>query len=303
MRADLHLHSVYSDGLHRPAELAAMAKSAGLQLFSVTDHDNMGGAEEGAAAARALGLHFVRGWEVSSYEGTDKIHILGYGCRTDEVYRAFLKERFEGGRIRAEKMVRLANEFYGVNVTMDDVEAYHVRKDTPLHTMHVVRAFGEKLHRDAGPLYGEAFAFGGPAFAGECRPTPFEAVGVIHRTGGIAVLAHPGRIFCLTAEEMKRWRETDDERIKEQLDAAGRVRRIQIMEKLADAGLDGIECIYTRHTAIETEEFLAFAAARHLYVTGGSDFHAEGASALLGQPPFDADAALTERLLGLEGSV
>lgn len=303
MIADLHIHSLCSDGALFPAELARRAKKNGVQLFSLTDHDTLAGEGEAAEAARALGLRFVRGIEISAYLGATKVHVLGYGCAEGKAYEKFLSDRVTGAKARAEDIVAKANAHFGFHVTLDDVEAYHVRKDTPLHTMHVVRAFGEKLHRDAGPLYGEAFAFGGPAFAGECRPTPFEAVGVIHRTGGIAVLAHPGRIFCLTAEEMKRWRETDDERIKEQLDAAGRVRRIQIMEKLADAGLDGIECIYTRHTAIETEEFLAFAAARHLYVTGGSDFHAEGASALLGQPPFDADAALTERLLGLEGSV
>ncbi len=302
MRADLHMHSVWSDGLHTPSELAKMAKAAGLEMFSVTDHDNMGGSAEGAEAARREGLHYVRGWEVSAYRGTDKIHVLGYGCREDAAYEKFLAERFEGGRIRAEKMVALANAHLGVNVTMDDVEAYHVRKTSPLHTMHVVRAYAEKLGADPGPLYGELFALGGPAFVADCRPTPFEAIEVIHATGGIAVLAHPGRIFCLSVEEMLAWR-AGDERERERLDAIGTARRDSVIDELAEAGLDGIECTYTRHTVTETREFLAYTARKGLYATGGSDFHAEGSRNVIGLPLFETDGALTKLLLGLEGSV
>ena len=303
MRADLHIHSVWSDGLFRPDELAKKAKQAGLELFSVTDHDSMGGSEEGARAAHAEGLRYVRGWEVSSYEGTDKIHVLGYGCKKNADYEEFLRLRFEGGRIRAEKMVALANAHLGVHVTMDDVEAYHVRKGAPIHTMHVVRAFAAAIQRDPGPLYGELFALGGPAFVAECRPTPFEAVEIIHKTGGIAVLAHPGRIFGLTLEEMLCWRAATDEAERERLDARGLARRRKIMDALTEAGLDGIECIYTRHTEEETREFLAYAERRGLWVTGGSDFHAEGTRNVLGAPPFDADEGLCKLLLGLEGSV
>ncbi len=302
MRADLHLHSVFSDGSHTPAELARMAKAAGLGLFSVTDHDNLGGAEEGAAAARALGLRYVRGWEVSSYEGSAKVHVLGYGCRTDEHYAEFLRERVKGGRLRAEKMLALANDFFGLSLTLDDVEAYHARKDTPLHTMHVVTAYAEKLGREKGELYAEAFAFGGPAYAAECRPTPLEAVEVIHKTGGLAVLAHPGRIYCLTPSEYREAREAGGAR-RAALYADSELRRDAILARLTEAGLDGIECYYTTHTVKETQAFSAYAHEHGLFITGGSDFHADGGRQILGMPVFQADAALTERLLGLEGSV
>lgn len=302
MRADLHLHSVFSDGKYPPRVLAKMAKARGLALFSVTDHDNMGGAEEAAAAARAIGLHFVRGWEVSAYEGDVKVHMLGYGCRADGTYRKFLEERYEAGKLRAENSLRRANEYFGTDLTLNDVEAYHVRKDTPIHTMHIVSAFAEKLGREKGELFREAFAWGGPAYAGEGRPTPEEALCVIHATGGIAVLAHPGRIRCLTQAEYAEYRGASDVR-RTALDGVSNARRDALISRLTAAGIDGIECFYPTHTEEETKMFSGYAEAHGLFVTGGSDFHAEGAEAVLGLPRFEADEALSERLSELEGSV
>lgn len=270
LKADLHLHSVWSDGAFSPAELARRCKEAGLALFSVTDHDNMGGAEEGARAAKRYGLLFVRGWEVSSYKGGSKVHVLGYGCKQGEAYRAFSDKRKEGGLLRAEDMLAKANAHFGLALTMEDVERFHLKKGSPVHTMHVVSAFAESLGAERGALYRAAFARGGPAFSSLCRPTPSEAVEVIHETGGVAVLAHPGRI----AEE----------------------ERGEILAELAANGLDGLECLYTTHTAAQTEAFLAFAKERGLLVTGGSDFHCPDGRHTVGKPDYYADERLLERL-------
>ena len=105
MRADLHMHSVCSDGALPPAELARRAKQAGLGLFSLTDHDNMAGCAEAAEAAKALGLHFVRGIEISAYLGAAKVHVLGYGCAENEAYFRFLR----CGRLRAGSDMPRAN--------------------------------------------------------------------------------------------------------------------------------------------------------------------------------------------------
>ena len=129
MRADLHMHSVCSDGALPPAELARRAKQAGLGLFSLTDHDNMAGCAEAAEAAKALGLHFVRGIEISAYLGAAKVHVLGYGCAENEAYFRFLRERREGARLRVADIVKKANAALGLDVTMDEVEGYHVRED------------------------------------------------------------------------------------------------------------------------------------------------------------------------------
>ncbi len=271
MRADLHLHSVYSDGKYSPEEIARRAKQAGVKLFSLTDHDNMGGSEEAEAAAQKYGLHFVRGWEVSSYDDC-KVHVLGYGCRGGAAYRDFLERRKTGGLLRARDMLEKANSYFCTSLTMNDVEREHLKKDAPLHTMHVVRAFARRLSVKADALYLSAFDRGKPCYSDLYRPSPEHAIEAIRADGGISSLAHPGRIA---------------------LDFAAKEA---LMLRLVSAGLDGIECVYTTHTAEETAYFEAFARRRGLLMTGGSDFHEEGGRAVLGNPAFRADGRLLAAL-------
>ena len=75
MRADLHTHSVYSDGYYAPEELCRRAKANGVELLSITDHDTMNGDKEKRAAAERYGLLYVSGWEISAYAGESKIHV------------------------------------------------------------------------------------------------------------------------------------------------------------------------------------------------------------------------------------
>lgn len=271
MRADLHMHSVWSDGAYPPAELAKRCKARGLGLFSVTDHDSMGGSEEGALAAKREGLSYLRGWEVSAYSGETKVHILGYGCGEGAEYLAFQHERVEGAITRAGDMLRKANAYFGLSITLSDVERFHRKKLAPIHTMDVVSAYAEALGADKGALYRDAFARDRAAFSVLCRPTPKEAIDIIHALGGVAVLAHPGRIEPSEREEL--------------------------LLSLPRMGLDGIECRYTTHTVTETEYFLAYAAKRGLIVTGGSDFHAEGGAPVLGEPCYFPDERLMRFVL------
>ena len=271
MRADLHLHTVYSDGAYTTEELAFRAKAAGVELISMTDHDSLEGLEEKRAAAKEAGLRFVAGWEVSSYAGEAKVHVLGYGCKPCGAYTAFLQKRREGALVRAEEMIGLGNKRFGLALTLADAEAYHLKKDTPLHTMHVVAAFARRLGARKGDLYLQYFSAGKPCFSGAMRPSPADALAVIHAAGGIAVLAHPGRI-PLPAKE-----------------------RLTLMEALVAAGLDGIEYTHSDHTEEDRAYFRAFGEAHGLYLTGGSDFHAEGMRRrAIGEPPFFPDARLTE---------
>ncbi len=300
MRADLHLHTLCSDGAFSPAEIARRCKSAGVELFSITDHDNMSGLAEGAEAAKALGLRFVRGIEISAYLGATKVHVLGYGCGEGEAYFNFLKERREGARIRAEDALKKANAALSLSVTMEDVELFHVKKEAPIHTMHVVSAFADRLSADKGELYSALFAPFAPAYSDLCRPLPADAVRLVHEMGGIAVLAHPAQILVLPAELSARFRLLSPKE-REEAKQTFRGARDALIRELVSAGLDGIECYHSTHTLSETEEFLAFARARGLLVTGGSDFHSDGSPRKIGLPAFDtADAGA---FLSLKGSV
>ncbi len=273
MRADLHVHTVYSDGVFRPAELALRAKEAGLELISFTDHDTMAGGEEKRAAAEQFGLRYVRGWEISSYDDC-KIHVLGYGCEENNAYRDFLAERRQGAILRAQDRIDKANAYFGLSLTLADAEKERPQENTPLHTMHVVRAYAKRLNLSDGETYLRYFNRGKIADSSLCRPTPEQAIDVIHLTGGIAVLAHPGRIAL--AEEEK----------------------IKLFDRLVACGLDGIECIYTTHTELETERFIRYARAHGLLETGGSDFHADDGRHVLGAPEFYAGGKLLSVVLG-----
>lgn len=275
MRADLHIHTHYSDGKYSPAEIAERAERAGLELLSMTDHDSLEGLEEKRAEAQKRGLLFVSGWEVSAYEGLCKVHVLGYRCERGGAYFRFLEERKKGALVRAEDSLQKANRVLGLSLTMADVEREHAVKSAPLHTMHVVRAVTRALYRDTareGEVYLNYFGAGKPAFSGLCRPTPSEAVHIIHESGGIAVLAHPGRIELSFSEREK------------------------LMRSLVGEGLNGLECVYSTHDWEQTEYFTAFAKGHGLLVTGGSDFHAEGRFEI-GIPYFEPSEELLQALL------
>ena len=112
MRADLHIHTYYSDGAYSPREIAARAARAGVDLISMTDHDSLEGLPAKRAAAREAGLAYVSGWEVSSYAGDAKVHVLGYGCAPCEAYENFLAARREGAIVRAKDMIEKANAYF-----------------------------------------------------------------------------------------------------------------------------------------------------------------------------------------------
>lgn len=278
MRADLHMHTVYSDGAYTPKELALRAKAAGLSLLSMTDHDSLEGLEEKRAAANEASLMFVSGWEVSSYAGDAKVHVLGYGCHKNAAYEAFLVQRKAGALARAEEMIKKANACFGLSLTLADAEALHQKKDAPLHTMHVVEAFARRLGCPKGELYMQYFSAGRPCYSDRMRPTPFDAVDIVHQTGGIASLAHPARIPLPPAA------------------------REALMDALVAYGLDGIEYTHSDHTESDRAYFRAYGEAHGLYLTGGSDYHAEGMRRrTLGEPPFVPDERLLEAFARFRG--
>lgn len=261
LRADLHTHSVYSDGFYTPDELCRRAKRNGVQILSVTDHDTMNGEAEKRAAARKYGLFYVSGWEISAYLGECKVHVAGYGCRENEAYLSFMRERKELGFARAEDCIRKLRAL-GIFVTLEEAKARRADSDSPLHTMHIAAAAAAASGKTPGEIYEEYLAPGRPAHSSIGRPTPEQAIHCIHDSGGLASIAHPGRI-ALPFDE-----------------------REALLCRLAACGADGIEAVYTTHTERETEYFRAMAERLGLFVTGGSDTHVEDERHAIGLPLF-----------------
>ena len=273
MRADLHLHSTYSDGHYSPFEICKRAKAAGLDLLSITDHDTLNGESEKRAAAKEFGLFYLTGWEISAYDKENKLHILGYGCdETSPAYLAFTKARTAASIERAKDSVNKMRGA-GIDISVEQVLAERSDPTSPVHTMHVARAAGRVLNQSETAVYAECLAPKKFAHSILGRPTPLEAITCIRQSGGFSVLAHPGRIYMPFEEREK------------------------TIEQLIGLGLDGIEATYTTHTKRETEYFCALARENGLLITGGSDTHFEQETHKIGHPFFEPDERLYEKIL------
>ena len=272
MFADLHTHSIYTDGKHTPDELCQRAVSAGVSLFSVTDHDTLAGEEEKRAAAKRHGLLYVTGWEISAYYGNEKTHILGYGCQLCDAYFRFMEESKNAALLRAEDNVKKLRKL-GLAITMEQVLAERSAPDLPVHAMHVSRAVGKVLSIKDTEAYTRYLGYGREGYSSVGRTPPKQAIDCIHECGGRAIIAHPGRLFTTGAE------------------------REETLRFLVNCGVDGIEVFYTTHTTEETAYFLAFARAHNLLVTGGSDFHFDEETHRVGYPRFLPDEKLLACLL------
>ncbi len=271
MFADLHLHSIYSDGRYTPEEICRKAVSRGLSLLSVTDHDTLLGEEVKRKSAEKYGLLYLSGWEISAYLDGVKLHILGYGCTIGERYRRFISLRERTAYLRAEDSLSKLQKI-GIEVTMDEVNAQKKEKSAPVHTMHVTRAAAKVLGISDSQAYEEYFNVGKIAHSSIGRPTPKEAIDCIHECGGVAVVAHPGRIELPDAE-----------------------RELTVLRMIKE-GADGIEVFYTTHTEREREYFSRLAKENGLLVTGGSDTHFEDGTHAIGSPEFQPSKELLERV-------
>ncbi len=276
MFADLHLHSIYSDGLYTPDEICRRAKARGLSLLSITDHDTLAGEEDKRAAAKKHGLSYVTGWEISAFLGEVKIHITGYGCRQGEAYRRFMEESKQNSYLRVCENIKSLQE-QGLDITIEEALAERADADLPVHVMHLARALGKKLGVDESAAYKQYLSYGKPAYSNFGRTTPKQAIDCILESGGFAAVAHPGRIL-LPFEERER-----------------------AIKEMVELGASGIESYYTTHTEKETAYFNRLAKEWGLCVTGGSDTHYEEAqrgtnAPRIGVPRFTPDEALLEKL-------
>ena len=248
MRLDLHLHTTYSDGTYTPAELVAAAKSNGIALLAVTDHNTLGACPEAAEACRAAGIGFIPGVEIDSLFMGRSHHILGLGVDTEHPRLRAILEKNLGILLQMSTALisRMAAQYPGI--TPEDYAAY---PDSDFRGgwkgLRYLKARGITARLEEGmPFY--------PAFGLHYTDMPFPSAGevcaAVHEAGGTAILAHPGNNLPSNATDLH-----------------------ASLAALAAEGIDGVECYYPSHSPAFTAECLAFCGARELLVTGGSDDH------------------------------
>ena len=247
VRADLHSHTTCSDGFTPPRELVREAKSAGLDVLAVTDHDSVEALPECLDEARSAGLRLLPGIEMSSrFEGKD-VHVLGYGL--DPSAKELLAVLSSLPARRRERVHAICAKLAALGVTLDAKEVLEEAGGKSVGRRHVARAMVKK---GIVPSINEAFnkylGTDSPANVPAGEMTPGEAAALIVRFGGLAVLAHPGFLDAASVAERV-------------LDAAPLIRGIEVFHRYRSK---------TTHLA-----YLDAARRRNLLVTGGSDFHGD----------------------------
>ncbi|HEY3329040.1 MAG TPA: PHP domain-containing protein [Capsulimonadaceae bacterium] len=249
---DLHAHTTSSDGSLSPTQLVELAVDSGLTALAVTDHDTVAGLPEAISAATERGLELVVGVELSVEDEVGRYHMLGYGFDpTDAILTSTLVDLRKVRLERNELILQRAQEL-GFGLTWDDIRKHAGDDGEVIARPHFAAALIEKgIVSTVQEAFDKYLTPGKPLFFRKSGLSSVDAIRLLHNAGGVAVMAHPG---------LSKW-----------ADPISLERRLLALRD--DAGLDGVEAYYNKHSAEQTHAYLAIAARLDLIVTGGSDFH------------------------------
>jgi predicted metal-dependent phosphoesterase TrpH len=253
---DIHMHTYHSDGQFSPAEVVQAAAKRGLEAIAITDHDNTRGAREALPLAAAAGIELVTGiemtthWPEASLPPEDQnVDLLGYLVDLDDPWLlTFAEDLLADVHARIEDCCAALTRD-GCPLAMTEVFAENPRYGGALQAIQAI------LRKGLAASWPEAFQRFDAAWS-KARPparTIQEAIAVLHRAGGLAVLAHPTMVR-----------------------PGGETLSAGWLGRLVEAGLDGVEVYHYRLNEAARAHFLGLARGFGLAVTGGSDFHGWG---------------------------
>jgi 3',5'-nucleoside bisphosphate phosphatase len=253
MRIDLHTHSSVSDGTDTPSELVDKARAVGLDVVGLTDHDTFDGLDEAVAEGVRVGVHVVRGMELSCSRRGSSVHVLAYGADPASPRLAAEMARVRDGRLGrlAGVLAKLAE--LGVPVSEADVMA-QVGESPSVGRPHIADALIKAGHvRDRQEAFDRFLADGGPAHVHRYTIEVDRGIDLVHEAGGLAVIAHPwgrGREHVLPPS---------------------------VLEALVrDHGLDGVEVDHQDHDFDTRRQLRTLVDGLGLLATGSSDYHGTG---------------------------
>ena len=249
LNADLHCHSVVSDGTLTPEALAARAKANGVQLWALTDHDEIGGQERAMAAAKAEGMKYLTGVEISITFAGKTVHIVGLGFdhKNEALVQGLRNTR--GGR--SERAKEMSDGLAKVGI----VGAYegslkYVGNPELISRTHFARFLVESgVCKDTSEVFRKYLTENKPGFVPHRWASLENAVSWITGAGGIAVIAHPAR-YGFTANE-----------------------EFALFTEFINHGGRAVEVITGSHSSADALQYADTALEFNLAASRGSDFH------------------------------
>ena len=257
IKADLHIHSNFSDGSNTIEELVELIKSLGLNIIALTDHDTIEGCEK-MSYLMPKEIKFISGIELTSLAGDIKCHILGYNC---DYKNKILLDLIDKGKIlrrnKLDARITYLQDAWGIELNQDELDWLYSRKSvvkTHLANILVKRGLA-KDNLSAMQKYLDGCKSRDTRFSIE------ESINAITKSGGIAVWAHP-----LGGEGEKH------------LDKNEFLSKLEIM---INFGIKGLECYYSRYSAEESTFLVECAKQNNLLISGGSDYHGNNKNNIL----------------------
>jgi predicted metal-dependent phosphoesterase TrpH len=256
---DLHCHSNISDGTLTPAEVVSRAALRGVKVLALTDHDDTAGLVEARSAAQQFGIRFINGVEISVSWRKHTLHVVGLGI--DPAYLALREGLLSVRSGRGERAQKMADELakVGIGGVLQGALKY---ADNPnmIGRTHFARYLVEAGHcKDVKSVFNRYLATGKPGYVPHQWATLADAVGWIRGSGGVAVLAHPGRYMVGRV-------------------SMGKKTMHELLTEFVSLGGQALEVVTGSHTPEQYAEFARYAEEFNLLASCGSDFHGPGES-------------------------
>ncbi len=250
--ADLHVHTIFSDGTFSPEEVVDCASKKGLSCIAICDHDCVDAISPSVEYSRNKNIEVIPAVELTVIEKGKEIHILGYFISWRKKWLANILTRVQKERVtRIDRMIEKLKKF-NIKVDREKVLDIAGRKGS-VGRLHLARAlFETRVLSSVQEAFSRYIGDSGPCYVEDVGFSPKEAIDIIVKAQGVPVLAHPATI-------------RDDFLVRE----------------FVEHGIRGIEVFHSDHSPSDTEKYKKMAEENNLLITGGSDCHGLGKGKVL----------------------
>lgn len=243
--ADLHLHTIFSDGTYSPKKLISESIRAGLSAIAIADHDTTSGIAPVLEEAKEKKIEVLEAIELSAECEGAEIHILGY--LIDAQNKALSEKLAILKKNRIERIYKIVEKLKGLGINLDPQLVFDIAGIGTAGRLHIARAMVKAdLVSSTSEAFQKYIGDKGPAYVLGFRFSPVEAIRLIKEARGIPVLAHPYTL-----------------------------RNDRLLLQLITSGLEGLEVYYPEHSQALINFYLDLAGIHNLLVTGGSDCHGD----------------------------